>query len=173
MSSSAQQQQRQAGGIYSRVSSAETDASSSFSSPPTRRTVQERLLDKLIAAVWVAVACFTAWLTNFFHVVAASEKANRILLQFAAVGFGINTILALYLVVYLPRVKGLTDSSAWEVYCPRVVPIMILTGVVTALLLIRGTWPVWGILSPLILGIEALGCLFALHFVPVVGPFLG
>jgi len=34
------------------------------------------------------------------------------------------------------------------------------------LLLLRAVWPVWGFLAPLILSVEGLGLLFALHFVP-------
>jgi hypothetical protein len=32
--------------------------------------------------------------------------------------------------------------------------------------LIRGLWPVWGFLTPLIIVIEFLGFMFSLHFVP-------
>jgi hypothetical protein len=137
----------------------------------------------------VTVAILTAYATNFWSVVlllqevAVSEDEasdsktttaaattqllpNRSLLQIVGLLFGIQTILVLYLTVYLPRVKGLTDSSAWEVYCPRIIPVMTVTGIVAVMLLIRAVWPVWGFLAPLILGIEAMGCLFALHFVP-------
>jgi hypothetical protein len=136
----------------------------------------------------VTVAILTAYATNFWSVVlllqevavsedeasdsktttAASTQLlpNRSLLQIVGLLFGIQTILVLYLTVYLPRVKGLTDSSAWEVYCPRIIPVMTVTGIVAIMLLIRAVWPVWGFLAPLILGIEAMGCLFALHFVP-------
>jgi hypothetical protein len=137
----------------------------------------------------VTVAILTAYATNFWSVVlllqevassddeASDSKTttaaattqllpNRSLLQIVGLLFGIQTILVLYLTVYLPRVKGLTDSSAWEVYCPRIIPVMTVTGIVAIMLLIRAVWPVWGFLAPLILGIEAMGCLFALHFVP-------
>jgi hypothetical protein len=79
---------------------------------------------------------------------------------------GINTIPLLYLTIYLPRIKGITESSAWDVYCPRVVPTMTILGILTGLSVIRSVWPVWGFLSPLILAVEFFGCLFALHFVP-------
>lgn len=130
------------------------------------RSPADRMADKAIALAWVLVAWLVAKWTRFFHVLLADERANRPLLQVAALSFGINTVLLLYLTVYLPKIKGLTDSSAWEVYCPRVVPTMTFVGVVTGLLLIRATWPVWGFLAPLVLGVEFLGLLFGLHFVP-------
>lgn len=44
---------------------------------------------------------------------------------------------------------------------------MVATGIACGLLLIRATWPAWGFLAPLILGVQAFGALFALHFVPL------
>jgi hypothetical protein len=148
-------------------SNAETSGSSHSSTPP-RRSLSERITDKIVAAVWVAVAIIIAYLTNTFQVLLnpAESGSNRLLLQLSAVGFGINTVLLLYLIVYLPYVKKLNDSSAWEVYCPNIIPVMTFTGFIVGVLLIRATWPVWGFLSPLILGIEAFGCLFSLHFIP-------
>jgi hypothetical protein len=150
----------------------------STASLPPPRSFQEKITDKAVAAAWVLVAVATAYWTDTVSVLVlrqadsessatATAAAVRGLLQIVAVGFGINTVLVAYLTVYLPYVKGLTDSSAWPVYCPRVIPTMTLTGVLTALLLIRAVWPVWGFLSPLILGIQAMGCLFSLHFIPV------
>jgi hypothetical protein len=168
---------------YRRVSSsAETPDESASShgsvastSRGSHRSLSERVGDKLWAAAWVTMAVITAYWTNFWTVVLAleheeeeSSKAlpNRSLLQIAALLLGIQTVLVLYLIVYLPRAKGLTDSTAWDVYCPRVIPVMTVTGILVGLILIRATWPVWGFLAPLILGLQAMGCLFAFHFVP-------
>jgi hypothetical protein len=104
--------------------------------------------------------------TRFIPIMISDERIVKPLLYSSLVCLGINTILLFYLVVYLPRIKGITDSTAWDVYCPRVVPIMATLGVLIAFMLIRASWPVWGFLAPLILGVEAFGCLFALHFVP-------
>mmetsp|Transcript_33749 Transcript_33749/g.99429 ORF Transcript_33749/g.99429 Transcript_33749/m.99429 type:complete len:186 (+) Transcript_33749:46-603(+) len=132
---------------------------------PTR-TPSERLLDKAYALVWVVTAAIVIKLSNTPSVFLYDKRVIRPLLHAALVLIGINTVLVIYLAIYLPKIKGIQDSSAWDVYCPRVVPSMALFGVVAAILLIRCTWPVWGFLSPLILGAEALGALFALHFVP-------
>ena len=115
---------------------------------------------------WVILAVLVARWTSFFTTIWSGEKANRGLIRLAAVGFGINAVLFLYLSVYLPRVKGLVNSSAWSVYCPRVIPSMTGVGVLTILILIRATWPVWGFLAPLILGIQFMGALMSLHFIP-------
>lgn len=88
------------------------------------------------------------------------------LMQLAALGIAAVVLLWLYLVLYLPYVKGLTDPSAWPVYCPRVVPGIILTSIFTYVVLIRACWPVWGCLSPLIWTVELAGLVFATHLVP-------
>ena len=123
-------------------------------------------LEKIFEVAWVILAILVARWTSFFTTIWSGEKANRGLIRLAAVGFGINAVLFLYLSVYLPRVKGLVNSSAWSVYCPRVIPSMTGVGVLTILILIRATWPVWGFLAPLILGIQFMGALMSLHFIP-------
>lgn len=127
----------------------------------------ERLVDKAIAAAWVVTAAFVAYWTDTVHVLFSPDtEAVRLLLQLVAVGVGVQTVLTLYLTVYLPYGKGLTDSSAWSVYCPRVIPALTAVSVVAFLLLVRAVWPVWGFLAPLILSMEGLGLLFLLQFVP-------
>jgi hypothetical protein len=118
------------------------------------------------AVVWVVLALLVGRWTHFPKVILSDERVVRPVLHLAFVGLGINTIMLLYLTVYLPKVKNITDSAAWDVYCPRVVPSMTFVGVITAFLMIRATWPVWGFLAPMVLGLECLGSLFALHFVP-------
>jgi hypothetical protein len=119
-----------------------------------------------LSVAWVTVAVVVARFTNFFPVIFSDERVNRPVLLTAFVCLVVNTVLVLYLTVYLPKVKKLTDSSAWDVYCPNVIPSMTFVGIVCAILLVRATWPVWGFLAPLILGLEAMGALFALHFIP-------
>jgi len=147
-----------------------TTTSSSSSSSGTLvagRSLQDRVADKAVALGWIVAALMVTYATNFYSVIFYSKEVNRTLIQLAFVGLGINSILTIYLTIYLPRVKKLqADFSAWNVYCPRVIPIMTLTGVLTALLLIRGTYPKWGFFAPLFLAIEAMGLLFSLHFFP-------
>jgi len=98
-------------------------------------------------------------------------QPNKILLRLAFVGVGIITTLFLYLTLYLPKIKGLprNDPSVWNVYCPKVIPIMGITSIMTYLLLIRALWPIFGFLSPLISGTEIMGLVMVTHFIPAVG----
>jgi hypothetical protein len=151
----------------------------------------ERITDKCIAALWVMVASLVFYYTNSAHVYLLtstttgstnhhsnedvhwdaekqqSPTANVLLMQLVMIGLGINTVLFLYLLLYLPYVKGLRDSTAWDVYCPRLIPCMTLIGVGIFIVLIRATYPIWGFLAPIIIAIEATGALFVCHFIPV------
>ena len=163
---------------YRRVSSqegvgAETNHRRSSSAPPlinsanttTRPPLSERLVDKGIALAWLVTAVLVARYTGVYHVYNDARTIQSLLYASAAC-LAVNGLLLLYLVVYLPRVKGLTDSSAWAVYCPKVVPSMVLLGVVSFVLWIRACWPIWGCLAPLVLGTQVMGAVFSLHFVP-------
>lgn len=94
---------------------------------------------------------------------------NRTLLRMSALGVMVDLGFILYLTVYLPKVKGLADSSAWSIYCPRVIPTMLGVTGVSYLVFLRATWPVWGFLAPLITGCELMGLLMSLHFIPSMG----
>jgi hypothetical protein len=118
---------------------------------------------------WVIAAYFVARWTKFFSTVWSSPDLNRSLLRVSFLGFGIVTALVLYLTVYLPKVKGLSDSSAWNVYCPRVIPTMVGLSVASYLIFLRALWPVWGFLSPLWSGVELMGILMASNFIPACG----
>ena len=132
------------------------------------RSLSERVQDKVIALAWVITAWMVSWFSKTWGVLRhpVQAGANPSLLQIVALLLGINTVLMMYLTVYLPKFKGLTDSSAWEVYCPAVIPTMTGLGILAFILAIRALWPVWGFLAPLILSIQCLGLLFFLHFVP-------
>jgi hypothetical protein len=124
-------------------------------------------LESLFQVAWVVVALLMARWTHFYSTVWNGSKPNRNLLATAFLGVGINTALLLYLVVYLPKIKKLSDSSAWSVYCPRVIPTMTGVGIATFFIFVRALWPVWGFLAPLIFGTQVMGLLFGLHFVPI------
>lgn len=124
----------------------------------------------LFPVAWIAVAVIVARWSSFFLVIWKSDEANRFLLRIAALGLGVVTSLVLYLTVYLPRVKGLkADSAAWNVYCPKVIPTITVVCILSYLIALRGTWSVWGYLSPFIYGTQFMGALMAMHFVPALG----
>mmetsp|Transcript_3003 Transcript_3003/g.6250 ORF Transcript_3003/g.6250 Transcript_3003/m.6250 type:complete len:165 (-) Transcript_3003:402-896(-) len=159
---------------YRRVAQTEdttpsSDASEFSSGATSSRSRGERLEDKFIALGWVIVAVMLARWTEFFGVLWSNEVVNRKLLKISFMGCLLVITIFLYLTVYLPRIKGLSDPSVWGVYCPKVLPVMCVVGVSTYLVLIRALWPLYGFMAPLISGTEIMGMLMALHFVPTFG----
>ena len=125
--------------------------------------------------VWVVVAYAIIVYTKLFHTIMTDDRILRPILYVAAtLLFAINGILIVYLTVYLPfkfptsnihKVKA-SSPQFWEAYCPNVIPIMTVCGILGSFLLVRACYPVWGFLTPLILGVVALGLFFSLHFIP-------
>lgn len=142
-----------------------SNSSSSSSSPPTK-TKAERVADKIHAFVWVVVASAVGWYTNLLPTLLTDDRVNRPAFHLALICLVVNSVLVFYLTVYLPAFRNVRSSAAWEIYCPRVIPTMTAFGLLFSVLFVRSTWEVWGFLSPLILGVESLGLLFSLHFVP-------
>ena len=159
---------------YSRVPQREPEDTNSgdnaeFSSGTSTRSRAERIEDKCIALGWVIVAILLARWTDFFGILWKDDRLNRGLLKVSFVGSLVVVAQFLYLTVYLPKVKGLSDPSVWGVYCPKVLPTMCITGILSYFVLIRALWPLWGFMAPLISGTEIMGMLMALHFVPTFG----
>jgi len=130
------------------------------------KTRVDRLSEKIYALLWVSAAISLGYYLDLPYTLLADQRIHRTPFNVATILLMINLVLLLYLGVYLPKIVGINDSSAWDAYCPRVIPIMTINGILCAFLGIRSLWPVWGFLTPLILGIEFFGCLFLMHFVP-------
>mmetsp|Transcript_15789 Transcript_15789/g.28544 ORF Transcript_15789/g.28544 Transcript_15789/m.28544 type:complete len:179 (-) Transcript_15789:352-888(-) len=140
----------------------------------TVRSQSERISDKLHALAWVLVAYAVASYTRLFHTIFTDDRIIRPTLHLSIVIFAVNVVLTLYLTVFLPFKFPVTPTHKtpasspefWGVYCPRVIPIMTACGVIGSFLLVRACYPVWGFLTPFILGVVALGMFFSLHFIP-------
>lgn len=132
------------------------------------KTRVERLSDKIHALLWVSIAATVGWYLDLPHTLLVDSRIHRTLFNIATVLLMINFVLISYLGIYLPKVIGIKDSSAWESYCPRVIPIMTFNGILMSLLAIRSLWPVFGFLTPFILGLEFFGVVFGLNFIPWV-----
>lgn len=127
-------------------------------------------------AFWMIAAYLVAKWSGFYSVlwggVVAEEGDNdvqRTLFHIAMLGFAVVIALLLYLTVYLPKVKGLSDSSAWPVYCPKVLPTMGVVGIVSYLIFLRSLWPVWGFLAPLISGFQVMAMVMSTQWIPTLG----
>lgn len=139
-----------------------------------KQLIESANMKQCMIVAWVVVSYAIATYTHLFHTIFTDERIIRPLLHTSIILFSINAVLMVYLTIYLPYIfptsnihKVSASSPAfWEVYCPRVIPTMTVCGVVGSFLLVRGCYPVWGFLTPVILGAVALGMFFSLHFIP-------
>eukprot|EP00815_Leptocylindrus_aporus_P012329 CAMPEP_0116064498 /NCGR_PEP_ID=MMETSP0322-20121206/9143_1 /TAXON_ID=163516 /ORGANISM="Leptocylindrus danicus var. apora, Strain B651" /LENGTH=127 /DNA_ID=CAMNT_0003550513 /DNA_START=46 /DNA_END=426 /DNA_ORIENTATION=+ len=68
------------------------------------RTRSERLSDKFQALLWVGAAYLTIRHTNFFITLFHHPEIFRPCLLVAVLGFSVNVVLVLYLVVYVDKI---------------------------------------------------------------------
>ena len=122
------------------------------------------------SAALAVVGSFRSWLVASkgvaevaLCVCLTSDRVNRFWFNLSLVCWGVDGAAMMYLGCYLPY-KGITLE--WNVYCPRVIPTASAAMVLGSLFLTLGLWPVWGFLTPFILGISGIGFLMSLHFVP-------
>ena len=73
-------------------------------------------------------------------------------------------LIGFYCVVWLRHVQG--TSWPWQIVAPGMVEVATLSGVVSFLAFVAGLWPAYGLLTPLLVGILAMGLMFSLHFLP-------
>ena len=98
---------------------------------------------KLFIVLWVGLSACVAYYTDSIRIFLTSSEVIRPVFNISLTLLSMNFCFMLYLGFYLPKIKGLKDSSAWEVYCPRVIPMMTFNGVISTALLLRSCWPVW------------------------------
>eukprot|EP00611_Tribonema_gayanum_P015252 TRINITY_DN27083_c0_g1_i1.p1 TRINITY_DN27083_c0_g1~~TRINITY_DN27083_c0_g1_i1.p1 ORF type:complete len:160 (-),score=43.35 TRINITY_DN27083_c0_g1_i1:82-561(-) len=130
-----------------------------------RRTeLAERISNKLHAAFWTIVAGVVVYYTDFVRVLLQDDRVKRPWFNLATACFAVNCVIMGYLTLWLPLVQRV--STPWNIYCPRAIPAATAVGVICGVSLNLALWSVWGFLTPLILLVVFMGCLFFLHFVP-------
>ncbi|KAJ8606276.1 hypothetical protein CTAYLR_010319, partial [Chrysophaeum taylorii] len=170
---------------YHRVPTSEEEAKRN---KRKRSEAAEHIATKIQALAWVAAGGFVMYQTDLPNVMMRDPNVNRVWFNIAAACFAMNCVLCFYLAVWLPYVQRI--HIEWSVYCPRVIPTMTIVGVMCSFSfdpasylpsessgveclvfffccrLIRGLWPVWGLLTPLILALTFMACIMSLHFIP-------
>lgn len=151
----------------------------------------ERITAKLHALIWIAASAALILYTNIFQMALTDPRVNRyvpriavnnpskrilvylsimssnphrISLHAGVICFVANMGVVLYLTIWLPLIMKITVP--WEIYCPHLIPISTTLGLLSVLLFMIAFWPVFGMLSPLIITILLMGFLFSTHFIP-------
>jgi hypothetical protein len=124
----------------------------------------ERISVKVQAALWVGGAAAIFFKGGVYEVASDPARSNPFFIYLGLAALALQCVLALYSVVWVPRVHG----SQWgvEVVAPGVIEAATLAAVTALLSFIVGLWPGFGLLTPLVVGFLAMGCIFVTHFIP-------
>lgn len=88
----------------------------------------------------------------------------RISLNLSVVCLAANIGIIIYATLWLPLVAKVTIPI--DVYNPRIIPLSTAIGLSCVVLLMLAFWPIWGLLTPLLVMFLLFGFLFSAHFVP-------
>lgn len=121
---------------------------------------------KMHAAIWVIAAGFAGYYSDFINVCAKSKTVNRFWFNLGLFFFTVATVLVLYMAIWVPRVMKVKWDP--EVYNPRMLPITGAACFLCGLFLICGLWPVYGFLTPGLLGLLWMGAIMSAHFLPSI-----
>ena len=77
---------------------------------------------------------------------------------------GVNISIMLYLTTCLPYIAKVTED--WTTYCPKLIPVMTLSGVLSFFCGLLGLWPIWGFLTPIFMIVLFMGYTMSLTFLP-------
>jgi len=124
----------------------------------------ERISNKIHAAFWVLASIGLLYYTNLFHVAVSDERVNRLALTLFVISFVANMTIVLYATLYLPMVAKVEVSM--DIYFPSLIPTSTALGFLSLILLLVSFWPVYGILTPLMVIVLLLGFLLSTHFIP-------
>eukprot|EP00930_Biecheleria_cincta_P020439 TRINITY_DN15382_c0_g1_i1.p1 TRINITY_DN15382_c0_g1~~TRINITY_DN15382_c0_g1_i1.p1 ORF type:complete len:221 (+),score=25.76 TRINITY_DN15382_c0_g1_i1:54-716(+) len=119
---------------------------------------------KIMAAVWVGLACFTIWYTNFFRVIWESPLVNRTYFYMGLACLTFNMTMLAYLALWCAEVQGI--ENPWETKHPKAIPVMAVVGFSTLWLFFFAFWPVWGMMTFVIQLVFFLGFINSGHFLP-------
>lgn len=126
--------------------------------------VVERISTKVQAALWVIAAVVIFVKGGVYEVASDPARSNPFFVYLGLAALALTVVLAFYCVVWIPRVHY--SQWGWAVVAPGMVEAATAAVVTSFFSFIIGLWPGYGLLTPLIVGFEAMGCVFVLHFIP-------
>jgi hypothetical protein len=154
---------------YSRVAgdagvASGADESSRVARRKRRSLLAELYATRLHAALWVAGAGAGAYWSDLWNVVRSDANVSRVWLNAGLTLFVVSAALVLYMALWVPRVLKVDLDPA--VYSPWMLPVTAAISCLCGLCLIVGLWPVYGLLTPALLGLLWVGSLMSAHFLP-------
>jgi len=126
----------------------------------------ERIQAKVHAFVWVGLAVGAMYYVDFFNVAMNNDSVRRGCLNASVACLVCVLCLMSYLIIYLPLFENIRDHKMWDIHCPNVIPIICVLGLSNIVLMNLAFWPVWGLLTPVLIFFMTMGFLLVGHFIP-------
>lgn len=123
-----------------------------------------QISSKLHALLWVGLSVAVVMYTDIIHV---SLHDKRVRTFFLAIGIACNIaalIIFLYLVCWLSYIKRI---DKWDVHSPKAIPFATGCGVLSIIAYIIALWPIYGFLTPFLIGILTFGTIFSVILIPL------
>ncbi len=124
----------------------------------------ERVSTKVHAVFWVAAAALLLTRGQVLDAAADPSRSSPFFIYLFLACLTLLLTIMLYCVLWVRRVHG--SQFPLQVVAPGLVEVATLAGVAALLSLMAGIWREYGLLTPLVVGVLAMGGLFSLHFVP-------
>ena len=129
-----------------------------------RKDQISKISARIHALFWVVASFFTAKYSEVFTVAFHDSRVYTIVLGLGIACTVVATIVFLYLSCYLSYIKRV---ESWEVASPKGIPTLTLFGSLAILLYTIALWPVYGFLTPVIVGVLTFGMIFFTVLVPL------
>ncbi|KAL3865145.1 hypothetical protein ACJMK2_006766 [Sinanodonta woodiana] len=115
--------------------------------------------------LWLIASMATFYYSDFYLAVTYDPRVNRLWFNIGMLLVGVNICIAVFLIIWLSYIKKI-DSDQWEKRYPAAIPIATASFVLGAFVLTVALWPVWGILTPVILFVLFMGFIVLIAMLP-------
>lgn len=115
--------------------------------------------------VWLVAAMAVFYYSDFYPALKYDPRINRTWLNIGLMLIAVNIGIALFLIIWISCVQKI-NSDEWERRYPAAIPVATGAFIIGAICLTVGLWPVWSILTPLILFVLFMGFVVIVTMLP-------
>jgi len=113
---------------------------------------------------WMISSIAVFYYTDFYLALKVDPNINRSYLNPGLIMVGISVCIATYVILYYHYYHGIKD---YEKHVPYAVPFATISFIAGMICMCIGLWPVWSVLTPLILFTLFMGFIIFLTFIPL------
>lgn len=115
--------------------------------------------------LWLITSIAVFYYTDFYIACRYDQRVNRVWFNVGAILVLVNLCIGAFLIVYITYIKKVS-SDDWETHYPAAIPIATGSFIMGAVCVTVGLWPLWNILTPVILFILFMGMIVTLAMLP-------